>query len=318
MGIVLDSRAGSGPVVVAGAHVQGLTMLVDQIPAAGESVMGRGYAEPLDGGKATNQALCAARLGAGVRFVTVLGDDERGKRWHDFLTGEHIDMRWSSTSGRPTDVGFVLIGPDGIPAIATALDANQGLDPGHIEDRADVLDGASAVVCQFEASPDFALAAFRVARERQVLTVLNPSPAQQPPAALVALTDVVVPNEHEAAYLTGAGGSAAELARLLRRSWPNSCVILTAGAAGVFVCDTAGADLHVPAPAVTVTDTTGAGDAFLGALTARLQSGDALRDAVAAAVTVASYSVTRTGSIPSYGTAAEIAAWDATRTETSE
>jgi ribokinase len=318
MGISLGATVGSGPIVVAGAHVQGLTMEVAQVPAAGESVLGHGYAEPVDGGKATNQAVCAARLGADVRFVTVLGDDERGRRWHDFLVGEHVDMRWAFTSGRPTDVGFVLIGPDGIPAIATALDANQDLDPRHFEERADVLDGASAVVCQLEASPDFAGAAFRHARTRHVLTILNPSPAQSPPADLVALTDVVIPNEHEAAYLTGRAGDPRELAVQLHRAWPRSCVILTAGEAGVFVCDPDGAQLQVPAPVVDVADTTGAGDAFLGALAARLQGGDALPEAIEAAVIAASHSVTRPGSIPSYGTAGEVAAWAASRSETSK
>lgn len=315
MDISLGAKVGSGPIVVAGAHVQGLTMHVAQIPAAGESVLGHGYAEPVDGGKATNQAVCAARLGADVRFVTVLGDDERGRRWHDFLVKEHVDMRWTFTSGRPTDVGFVLIGPNGIPAIATALDANRELDPLHFEERADVLDGASAVVCQLEASPDFARAAFQLARARHVLTILNPSPAQVPPADLAGLTDVVVPNEHEAAYLAGSNGHPRELARMLRRSWPKSCVILTAGEAGVFVCDTGDAELWVPAPAVDVADTTGAGDAFLGTLAARLQDGDALPEAIETAVIVASHSVTRTGSIPSYGTADEVAAWAASRSE---
>jgi ribokinase len=312
----VGAKLGPGPIVVAGAHVQGLTMHVAQIPAAGESVLGHGYAEPADGGKATNQAVCAARLGADIRFVTVLGDDERGRRWHDFLIGENVDMRWAFTSGRPTDVGFVMIGPDGIPAIATALDANRELNPRHFEERADVLDGASAVVCQFEASADFAGAAFRLARSRHVPTVLNPSPAQVPSADLVALTDVVVPNEREAAYLTGGDGDPRELARRLHRAWPHSCVILTAGEAGVFVCDPGGAELWVPAPVVDVADTTGAGDAFLGALAARLQSGDALPEAIEAAVIVASHSVTRAGSIPSYGTADEVAAWAASRSET--
>lgn len=316
MAISLAATAGSGPIVVAGAHVQGLTMHVAQIPSAGESVLGHGFAEPVDGGKATNQAVCAARLGAGVRFVTVLGDDERGKRWHDFLVSEHVDMRWVVTSDRPTDVGFVLIGGNGIPAIATALDANAELSASFFADRADALDGASAVVCQLEASPDFARAAFQLARARHVMTVLNPSPAQMPPADLVGLTDVLVPNEHEAAYLAGRDGRPRELARMLHGAWPQSCVILTAGEAGVFVCDCDGAELTVAAPTVTVADTTGAGDAFLGALAARLQGGDALSEAIEAAVIVASHSVTRTGSIPSYGTPDEVATWTASRSGT--
>src|ERR1039458_7234118 len=76
----LDQPVGRGPIVVAGAHIQGLVMRVDQVPLEGESVLGHGFAEPVDGGKATNQAVCAARLRAEGRVITAVGSDERGRR----------------------------------------------------------------------------------------------------------------------------------------------------------------------------------------------------------------------------------------------
>jgi ribokinase len=307
----LDQPVGRGPIVVAGAHIQGLVMRVDQVPLEGESVLGHGFAEPVDGGKATNQAVCAARLGAEVRFITVLGSDERGRRWRAFLEAEGIEMGWSFTSERPTDVGFVIIGPRGIPSIATALDANLELDSQHVEEAAAGFAGTSMVVCQLEASLECAMASFRMARNHHALTVLNPSPAAALPPDLVELTDILVPNEHEAAYLTGEEGAPDLLARRLRQDWPGSCIIVTAGEAGAYVCDRRGREYHSLAPVVPVVDTTGAGDAFLGALAVRLRSGDPLTTAVDAAVLAASRSVTQDGSIPSYGRSDEVAAWAA-------
>ena len=315
MSVSLGRKSGAGPILVAGAHVQGLVMRVAQVPGAGESVLGYGFSEPVDGGKATNQAVCAARLGAEVRFVTVLGNDERGRRWRAFLEKERIDMRWSFTSDKPTDVGFVMIGPEGIPAIATALDANLELDADQIEDAAEAFAGASIALCQFEAPSEFALAAFRTARANGLVTVLNPSPAYRPPPELAELTDVVVPNEHEAAYLAREEAAPGELARKLHQQWPQSCVIVTAGEAGAYVCDTQGEEYHAVAPTVDVVDTTGAGDAFLGALAVRLRGGDGLAEAVQEAVIVASRSVTLAGSIPSYGTSEAVADWAARRQE---
>jgi ribokinase len=285
-------------------------MRVAQVPLEGESVLGYGFDEPIDGGKATNQAVCAARLGAEVRFVTVLGNDERGRRWRAFLEDkERVDMRWSFTSERPTDVGFVMIGPKGIPAIATALDANLELDSAHVDKASGAFAGGSVAICQLEASQEFALATLRAARANGSLTVLNPSPAAELLAEFVDVTDVLVPNEYEAARLTREEGAPAELARLLHRDWPRSCIIVTAGEAGAYVCDSRGDEYHAPAPSVDVVDTTGAGDAFLGALAVRLRAGDGLAEAVGEAVTVASRSVTLEGSIPSYGGSEEVAAW---------
>ena len=135
------------------------------------------------------------------------------------------------------------------------------------------------------------------------------------PCSQREITDVVVPNEHEAAYLAREEAAPGELARKLHQQWPQSCVIVTAGEAGAYVCDTQGEEYHAVAPTVDVVDTTGAGDAFLGALAVRLRGGDRLAEAVQEAVIVASRSVTLAGSIPSYGTSEAVADWAARRQE---
>lgn len=305
-----------GPIVVVGAHLQGLFLAVDAVPREGETVLGHGFEEPLDGGKATSQAIIAARLGAPTVFVTVLSSDERGRRWRAVLEGERLDLRWSVDSEKPTDLGIVLLPPSGIPAIVTTLDANQSLDATVVERAAPVIQSAAIVVCQLEAPQEVALAAFRLARLAGARTLLNPAPATPLTHALLELTDVLVPNAHEAITLLAAASAddpdaqpvrnvrdvndTAALANALAEAYPWLAVVVTDGASGAYVAAAAGAEaLHVPAPTVNAIDTTGAGDAFVGALAVRLRDGAALPDACAFAVRAASLSTTRAGTIPS-------------------
>ena len=275
---------------------------MDAVPAEGESVLGRGFDEPWDGGKGSNQAVAAARLGAPTALVTVLGSDERGRRWRAFFEQEGIETRWCFQVDGPTDVGFVLLPPSKVPAIASAMERNGELTQ-HVAAAEPAIAAASVVVSQLETPQDAALAAFWIARRAGALTVLNPSPPASLDPQLLALTDVLVPNEHEAAALAESRGDPAELAGALARCVP--AVIVTAGEAGAFLAADGQVE-HLPSPKVDVVDTTGAGDAFIGALAVRLRQGAQLRDAVAFAVRAASLSVTRPGSMPSYPTAAEL------------
>ena len=150
---------------------------VDAVPREGESVLGRGFAEPEDGGKATNQAVAAAKLGAPVRLVTLLGDDERGDRWREILAGYGMDTTFVMQQPGPTDVGFVLLPPSRIPAIASSIGLSVALEAALIERGRRALDDASLVICQLEAPQGCALASFRLARAAGARTLLNPAPA---------------------------------------------------------------------------------------------------------------------------------------------
>lgn len=303
-----SSRPEGGSIVVVGAHIQGLFMRVPAVPREGESVLGHSFEEPFDGGRATNQAICSARLGAGVRFLTVLGNDERGSRWHRLLENEGIDMRWAITSQKPTDIGFVLLGPNGAGAVATAMEANRELDGDAVSRMRDAFDDAAVVLCQLEAPQEAALAAFTAARAVGAPTILNPSPPQNLTEELLSRTDLLVANVHEAAWLLGVPEPPPELARRLQRACPGTCVVVTAGADGAYACDGRGNEVWVPAPALDVVDKNGAGDAFMGALAVRIRAGDTLQAALRYAVITASLSVTRPGSAASYPTAPEVAA----------
>ena len=210
----------AGPITVVGAHVGGLLMQVDAVPREGETVLGHSFEEPEDGGKATNQAVAAARLGAPTRVLTLLGDDERGDRWLAALARYGVDTRFVLRAAGPTDVGVVLLPPSRVPAIVSSIALSAELDGAAVASAAGALADASVVLCQLEAPPSCALAAFALAREAGARTVLNPAPAVPLDPALLALTDVLVPNEHEAAVLAGVDEPPAALASALARRAP--------------------------------------------------------------------------------------------------
>jgi ribokinase len=299
--------AESGPIVVVGAHAQGLLLRVDTIPKEGESVLAWGFEEPIDGGKATNQAVAIARLGVPVRLVTVVGSDERGRRALDYFARVGVDVTSSVVLDGPTDVGFVLLPPNAIPAIATSMERSADLGSELVRRQVGAIDGAFAVVCQLEAPPEAALEAFRIARREGVRTILNPSPVVPVPAELFDLCDVLVPNEHEAAVLAEREGTFEELTAAVRDRLGIPAVVMTAGAAGAYVA-AGGPVEHVPTRAAVAVDTTGAGDAFIGALAVRLRAGDDLVTAASYGVRAATIKVERPGTMPSFASCAEVAA----------
>lgn len=300
--------AAPGPVVVVGAHCAGLFMHVAAVPKEGESVLGWGYDEPEDGGKATNQAIAAAYLGAPTTFVSVVGDDDRGRRALAMLEAAGVDTRWVTEVEGATDVGFVMLPANKIPAITTAFDRARDLDAERVAAAAEAIGSGSLVVCQLEAPPETAVSAFRIAREAGIPTVLNPAPAQELGEELLSLTDLLIPNEHEATALLSLDSDPSTLAAELASRHPHVDVVVTAGAAGAFVASRGREVEHVPAPFVDeVADTTGAGDAFIGALACRLRDGDDLVTAAGFAVRVASFSVTLPGTVPAFACFPELA-----------
>jgi ribokinase len=302
----MEFPAGRG-IVVAGAHGQSLCLRVDSVPREGETVLAVGFEEPEDGGKASNQAVAIARLGAPVCLVTLLGSDERGRRWRALFERSTIDTRYIGEVEGPTDVGFVMLLPSAVPAIVSCCDLSRRLDGDFIASAAEAFTGASVVVCQLEAPQSCALSSFRLGRAAGAITILNPAPASELASELLALTDILVPNEHEASALEGEDGPPELLAsRLAERHGCN--VIVTAGARGSYLHSPGGSCSHHPAPKTEAIDTTGAGDAFVGALAVSLRAGQELESAVMFATEAASLSVTRHGTMPSYPTLAELEA----------
>ena len=239
-----------------------------------------------------NQAVAAARAGAAVALVGSLGDDNAGSVLRTVVVREGIDAG-SLATVRGVPSGRALIGVDEAAenSIIVVAGANAHVD-------ASTVPAARLALAQLETNLDAIVDGLRAAKAAGATTILNPAPADRVPDEVLGLCDVVVPNEHELELLGG-------IERL--RSLGPSTVIVTRGAAGVDVVTSDGS-AHVDAFPVTPVDTTGAGDAFCGALAARLAGGDTLDDAVRFAAAAGALATTRHGAVPSLPSAAEIEA----------
>jgi ribokinase len=299
-----------GPVVCVGAHVQGLFMHVERVPGEGESVIGRGYREPRDGGKVANVAVAAARFGAPTALVTVIGTDDRSSDWLGYFADERVDTSGIVRCEGPMDVGPALLPPSKIPAMVTIRDLSSRLDGSLVREQAGVIRAASIVMCALESPVDGVTEAFRLAKESDAITVLNPSPVIGIDEELWGLIDILVANEHEAAVLAGIETvDPAWAADAIRRVRSVPTVITTAGPDGAFVAADDADVVHVAAPSVDAVDTSGAGDAFVGALAALLREDEPLLEAVGAAVAAASLSCTKEHTMSSYPSRPEVDAF---------
>jgi ribokinase len=301
----------SATVCVVGSANVDLVFRAARLPGTGETVAAHRFAEGC-GGKGANQAVMAARLGAGVCLVGRVGADSFGRLLLSNLRTNGVDTAFVGIDAeRPTGVAAVVVDDEGRNCIVVADGANGGLTPDDVRAAADSVRAARILLCQLETPLETTLEAFRIARAAGVRTLLNPAPAKPLPDELLRLTDLCVPNETEAALLTGIATdtpqAAAAAAQSLRRRGPRA-VIVTLGERGCLVDEGGGAE-HFAARPVVAVDSTGAGDAFLGALAAALARGISLREALPLAGAAATLSVTRPGAQASFPTLAEINAF---------
>ena len=287
-------------VLVVGSSNIDIVVRVDRLPAAGETVMGDERREYW-GGKGANQALAAVRAGAEVRFVTMLGNDAGGDAYGRYLAESGISPGGILRCEASTGTALIMVDEKGENQIAVAPGSNALLTPGRMRRKRGLLDYGDVVLAQLEVPIASVMAAFARGRRRSARNVLNPAPAVgELPDELLRLTDVLVPNETEAAHLAGftkAPETDAEFlraARALRDLGPSE-VVITAGEKGAFLLNGEGASWMKPPPEVEAVDTTGAGDAFCGALAAELAGGAAFGEAVRFAVSAGSCSVRKRG-----------------------
>lgn len=284
-------------VVVVGSLNLDLVVRAARLPAPGETVPGGVFAT-FRGGKGANQAVAAARMGAAVSMVGRVGDDAFGATLREGLTAEGIDVRGVRvTAGVASGVALITVDDAGQNTIVIAPGANGVLVPADVEESRPLLSGAKLLLLQLEVPVESVQAAARLAREHGLLVLLDPAPAAPLPAGLLALTDAVLPNEVEAAALTGIAitdlRAAAAAAAVLRRRGARR-VLMKLGARGVWV-DLGDRAFHVPGLAVSAVDTTAAGDAFAGALAAALVASASWEGAVGRANAAAALSTTRAG-----------------------
>jgi ribokinase len=280
-------------VLVLGSANADLVVEVERRPLGGETVLG-GDTVVMPGGKGANTAVAAARVGASVSMVGAVGSDQYGELLRSSLASSGVRTEFVRTSDRPTGIAYITVTPDGENSIVVAPGANGDVAPSDV----DRLPADFAVlVCSLEVPVPTVEHAVAWAARNGIRPVLNLSPVASLSPDVLAQLDVLIVNEHEAAAL------APSFEGLLALG-PRSAVI-TLGARGAAVV-TSGGVVEVSAPVVKAVDTTGAGDAFAGALAARLALGDSLVDAARYAGRVAATSVTALGAQPSYPLAADV------------
>ena len=261
-----------------------------RLPGPGETVLGTSYAEHA-GGKGLNQAVAAARAGARTAFVGAVGDDDAGRRLRDALVDAGADVSALLVAALPTGRAVITVDDRGENSIVVVPGANTAV-------TGVSLPRSRVVLVQLEILPTAVAAALRAGRAMGAVTILNPAPAGPLDVELLGLVDVLVPNEHELAAIEP---PTALLARGV------GAVVTTLGGAGVRVL-TAARAWHQAALPVRPIDTTAAGDAFCGALAARLAAGDALDAAVRFAAAAGALATTVSGAVPSIPDGAAIAA----------
>ncbi|WP_318241349.1 ribokinase [Cellulomonas avistercoris] len=297
-----------GRVVVVGSVNADLVVQVQARPRPGETVRGGPLAVG-PGGKGANQAVAAAVVGAEVTLVGAVGDDTHADVALRGLRRAGVDLTEVDVAPGATGTAVVVVTPDGENSIVVSPGANGTVQPGRAAAAVDRAPAGAVVVLQLELPAATVEAAVRQAAARGLRVVVNAAPAAALSPAVLAACDPLVVNGSEAAVLLGqdAVGDPAAAARALLALGPRS-VVVTLGAEGAVHASQGSEKVRtVTPPRVAVVDTTGAGDAFVGALCAALADGLDLGDAVGLATLVGALAVQRPGAQSSYPDAAEIA-----------
>ena len=286
-------------VVVVGSANLDLVARTKRLPHPGETVSAHGYFEAC-GGKGANQAIAASRAGARTAFVGAVGRDAAGDTLRSAFVNDGVDVARLSTVGAPTGRALIGVSDDAENLIIVVPGANHALSVGDIDAAAHVITRARVLLMQLEVPLAVVQRAASLAGD-DTIVVLNPAPAAELPDALLAQLDVITPNEHEVELL---GGAEALLSRGV------GAVVVTEGPRGARLVTKSGTT-RVPPYAVTPIDTTGAGDAFCGVLSARLALDgglDGLPNALRAAAVAGALATTVEGAVPSLPHWARIAA----------
>lgn len=274
-------------VVVAGSFNVDHVWQCDALPAPGATIAGHYSSGP--GGKGFNQAVAAARADAAVTFLCALGDDLGGTLARALATADRIDLR-DLRSDQPTGTAGIYVDGRGRNSIVVGTGANASLSAVFVQQQAGIIAQAAIVVTQLESPIESVLRAMQIAREQGITTLLNPAPANAATTVeLLSLADVLTPNETEFSALLArhvgeriepddvAALDVGRLHALCRELLNHGTVVVTLGSAGVFVSHTeerlrgdAKPCYRMGAEPAEATDTTGAGDAFNGALAASL------------------------------------------------
>ena len=297
-------------VTVIGSINLDTNLRVAQMAKPGETIHAKEHYSAA-GGKGANQAVAAARSGCAVSFVGAVGDDAPGKEMLALLKKENINLDGvKEVANESTGQAFITVDDSGQNSITIYSGANYAFDQDDIEQNSDLIAASDFVVAQFETPIEATIQGFKIAHQNNAKTILNPAPAiTEIPAELLQVTDIIIPNETEAATITGVevvDEKSAKKAADKLHELGVSAVIITIGDKGAFY-DFQDKQGLIPAFKVKAVDTTAAGDTFIGAMTSILKSDFSnLSDAITFANKASSLTVQRYGAQPSIPTKAEI------------
>ena len=291
----------AGNLVVLGSINADHILNLESFPTSGETVTGNQY-QVAFGGKGANQAVAAGRSGAKIAFIACTGDDDTGERVRKQLASDNIDIApVSVVEGESTGVALIFVNAEGENVIGIHAGANAALTTERVDAQREIIANAEALLMQLESPVVSVLAAAAIAHQNHTTVVLNPAPARVLSDELLALVDIITPNETEAEKLTGVrvenDDDAARAAKVLHDKGIGT-VIITLGSRGVWA-SVNGEGRRVPGFKVKAIDTIAAGDTFNGALVTALLEGKRMDDAIRFAHAAAAIAVTRKGAQPS-------------------
>jgi len=285
-------------ITVLGSYNTDLVTFTPRLPQPGETILGRGF-KIGPGGKGSNQAVAAARLGAAVSFIGRVGQDMFGEMALDLWRQEGINTACVVRDpDHHTGEATILVDDAAENVIVVASGANFAITPADVDRAEGVIAASDILLTQHEVPLPAVVRALELARRHGVRTILNPAPAQQLTPEILTLVDFITPNQTEAMIITGQPADDAEsAARALCKKGART-VVLTLGSRGVLLLDGGGVQ-QFPIFRVEPVDTTGAGDAFNGGLAVALAEGQPMADAIRFASATAAISVTRPGATDS-------------------
>ncbi len=291
----------TGKLVVLGSINADHILNVEQFPAPGETVIGKQYKVAF-GGKGANQAVAAGRSGANIAFIACVGGDDIGARIRQQLAADRIDTRpVEAIADSTTGVALIFVNGEGENVIGINAGANAAVTPDYLGRHRQTIIDAQALLMQLESPLETVIAAANLAKQHHTQVILNPAPARDLPDALLAMIDIITPNETEAQRLTGVAVNSDEDAARAAQALHGkgiATVIITLGRRGVWLSES-GNGRRVPGFSVQAVDTIAAGDTFNGALVTALLEGRPMDVAVQFAHAAAAIAVTRPGAQPS-------------------
>jgi len=292
-------------VVVVGSVNMDVVVKVPHLPLPGETLTGENF-EMIPGGKGANQAVAATRLGANVVMIGCVGDDPFARRLREALAREGISTEYiCSVSGITSGMALITLDENGQNTIVLSPGANMHVSPDRVKAAGHLVQECDVLLLQLEVPLETVGVAARMARSFNRRVILNPAPAKDVGPELLRLVDYLVPNEIEAATLTGVEVrntvSAERAAAALQQMCGGAVVVLTMGSRGALMLQDE-KPTWVPAPSVVVVDTTAAGDAFVAAMAVALAQGKSDLDAVRWGCAAGSLAVTKLGAQPSLPT----------------